>query len=313
MGIELQENLSGSIFFKDSGLPLKVTMPDYRFKSDKWHRHNDFYELVVICSGSASLETRHKSEPVHSGNIFLLPDQMVHRYADIKNFRHYNILFHPSLLNCGGSVDLKNLPGYVNLFNFQHSGEERYSKLNSVDEQTLAKLVSSIEIIRNEITLWLPGWRENAYFEFMRMLVLLLRTCVPADSVSVNNIFQIGQIIRIMEKDCTQNYSLKQLAKMVNMSPSCFRHNFTEITGTPPGEYLINLRLRKALLLLNFPNSIVEVARLSGFSDSNYFARMIRKRTGYTPKEIQSKYISGELTEEYLLEIMNKSENIDSP
>jgi len=58
----------------------------------------------------------------------------------------------------------------------------------------------------------------------------------------------------------------------------------TEITGTPPGEYLINLRLRKALLLLNFPNSIAEIARLSGFSDSNYFKDSFKKKYGVTPR-----------------------------
>ena len=108
-----------------------------------------------------------------------------------------------------------------------------------------------------------------------------------------------------MEKDCTRNYTLKEMAKMVNMSTSCFRHNFTGITGTPPGEYLINLRLRKALMLLNFPNSITEVARLSGFSDSNYFARMIRKRTGYSPRDIQKMYLTGELSEGTLLEALD--------
>lgn len=302
--INVQANLSGRNFFKDSGLPLKVLMPDYSVRVDKWHRHDGFYELVVVCTGSACLETRSERKPVHSGHIYLFPDQTVHRYTEIKNFRHYNVLFHPSLLNIGGSgkLSLENLPGYENLFGFQYAGEERCSKLNSVDEPTLARLVSILETLRNETTLWLPGWRESTYFEFMRMMVLLLRACVPADPASSQNIFQISRIIRLMEEDCTKNYSLKQLAELVNMSPSCFRHNFTEITGTPPGEYLINLRLRKALLLLNFPNSVTETARLSGFSDGNYFSRLIRKRTGYAPMEIRKKYLSGELTAETLLD-----------
>ena len=307
MKINLQTILSRKEMFKGSGLPLEISMPDYRVKIDKWHKHDDFYELVVVCSGSACIETGMGCEPVHSGSIYLFPDQTVHRYTEIKNFRHYNILFHPSLLTFSNAewIDLKNLPGYANLFNFQHSGEERYSKLNSVDESVLTKLVSILETIRNETTLRLPGWRENTYFEFMRMLVILLRSCVPADSNPAQNVFQIGKIIRLMEKDCTRNYTLKELAKMVNMSTSCFRHNFTGITGTPPGEYLINLRLRKALMLLNFPNSITEVARLSGFSDSNYFARMIRKRTGYSPRDIQKMYLTGELSEGTLLEALD--------
>jgi len=295
-------NLSLKKLFKDSGL-LKVEMPNYNAMGNKWHRHEDFYELVIVCSGSAILETGIESERVHAGNVFLFPDQTVHRYAEIKNFRHYNVLFHPSLLDSGkAEIDLKNLPGYGNLFGFMNNGENRHSKLNSVDDEAQAKLIPVLETIRNETTLWLPGWRENAYFEFMRMMVFLLRSCVPTDRVSDPNLFQIGQVIRMLEKDCTKKYTLKQMAETVNMSPSCFRHHFTEITGIPPGEYLMNLRLRKAVLLLNFPNSIEETATLCGIPDSNYFARLIRKRTGFSPKEIQRKYFVQELTVDELLD-----------
>lgn len=86
------------------------------------------------------------------------------------------------------------------------------------------------------------------------------------------------------------------------MSTSNFRHNFAEITGTPPGEYLVHLRLRKAMVLLKFPYAIAEIAALCGFSDSNYFSRIVRKRTGYSPREIQNMYFSGEITESILLE-----------
>ena len=97
------------------------------------------------------------------------------------------------------------------------------------------------------------------------------------------------------------------MAETVNMSPSCFRHHFTEITGIPPGEYLMNLRLRKAVLLLNFPNSIEETAALCGIPDSNYFARLIRKRTGFSPKEIQRKYFEQKLTVDELLDRLGNS------
>ena len=299
-------NLSLKKMFKEA--LLNVNMPNYEVKGNQWHRHEDFYELVVVCSGSAMIETRAVSERVHAGNVFLFPDQTVHRYTEIKNFRHYNVLFHPSLLDTGkAEINLKNLPGYGNLFGFMNSGENRHSKLNSVDDEAQARLISILETIRNETTLWLPGWRENAYFEFMRMLVLLLRSCLPQDSLPGQNAFQISSAIQLMEKDCTKQYTLKQLAETVHMSQSCFRHHFTRITGVPPGEFLINLRLRKAILLLTLTNPIAETAKLSGFEDSNYFARLIRKRTGFSPKEIQRKYFAQELTVDELLDRLGNS------
>ena len=303
MKIKIQRNLSGSTLFPSPELPLKVEMPKYRSNTDKWHCHTDFCELVIVCSGSARNENRSMQETVHAGNVFLFPDRTVHRYADIRNFHHYNVLFDPQLLDIGHPhMDLRALPGYENLFDFRFSEEERCSRINSVDEQTQTKLISMLETIRNETALWLPGWRENAYFEFMRMLVLLLRSCLPQDSLPGQNAFQISSAIQMMEKDCTKQYTLKQLAETVHMSQSCFRHHFTRITGVPPGEFLINLRLRKAILLLTITNPIAETAKLAGFEDSNYFARLIRKRTGFSPKEIRRKYFAQEISVEELLD-----------
>ena len=309
MKIRIQRKLSGSTLFPSPELPLKVEMPNYRSNTDKWHCHTDFYELVIVCSGSARSENRNGQEQLHAGNVFLFPDRTVHRYADIRNFRHYNVLFDPMLLNTGHPhMDLSSLPGYKNLFSFRFSGEERCSRINSVDEQTQTRLISMLETIRNETALWLPGWRENAYFEFMRLMVLLLRSCLPQDSLPGQNAaFQISSAIQLMEKDCTKQYTLKQLAETVHMSQSCFRHHFSRITGVPPGEFLINLRLRKAILLLTLTNPIAETAKLSGFEDSNYFARLIRKRTGFSPKEIRRKYFAQELTVDELLSKLGNS------
>lgn len=303
MDVKIQRCLRGRKHFRNPKLPLTVNLQGYRSSVDKWHRHEDFYELVIAFSGSARNENRAMQEQVHAGNVFLMPDKTVHRYADIKNFRHYNVLFDPSLLDTGHpDMSLKTLPGFRNLFEFRFTGEERCSKINSVDEQAQTRLIAMLETIRNETELWLPGWKENAYFEFMRMMVLLLRSCLPQDSHMGQNAFQISSAIQMMEKDCTKPYTLKQLADSVHMSQSCFRHHFTRITGLPPGEYLMNLRLRKAILLLTISNPVAETARLAGFEDSNYFARLIRKRTGFSPKEIQRKFLTGELTVETLLE-----------
>ena len=80
--------LTSDYVFK-TALPLTITMPIYNEHTNKWHRHADFYELVIVCSGSACIETRLGREKVYAGNIYLFPDKTVHRYTEIKNFQHY--------------------------------------------------------------------------------------------------------------------------------------------------------------------------------------------------------------------------------
>ena len=103
-------------------------------------------------------------------------------------------------------------------------------------------------------------------------LTTLLRTGSPAESADkVENVFSIGKAIRLMEDDCTQKFTIRSLAHIAGMSSSCFRHKFVRTMGLPPMEYLMMLRLRKALLLLNGPASVGEVARQSGFRTATIF------------------------------------------
>lgn len=276
--------------FRHTTLPLSIEMFDYKTTTDKWHRHVDFYELVIVCSGKARNENRLRSEQIRAGHVYLLPSGTVHRYINLKNFRHYNILFQPQILNLG-SVSITALPGYSHLFRFLFDGEDRCSPLLSVDEAVLTQLISIIETIRNEIALRQPGWQEAAYFGFMQMLVYLLRHSVPQNTGIGQSAFQIGYAIRVMEEDCARQYMLKDLAELVHMSQSSFRHHFTEITGVPPGEYLLKLRLKKALLMLMSPDQISNIAVRCGFSDNNYFARQFRKRLGMSPSNFHREYM----------------------
>ena len=295
--------LSSGNYYAPVHLPLKIQQ--LNSQNVLWHRHKDFYELVIVCGGSARHVNQERGETIHAGHVFLMPERSAHRYLEQKNFRYYNLIFHPSLLKCEiPGVHLENLPGYAALFDFQFSGENRCSRLLMLDEITLAKLVTQLSELRDELRERRPGWQESAYFLFMRIVVSLLREGTPAESDPAphQNAFPIGHAIHLMEQNCAKNFTIKKLAEAAGTSPSCFRHNFTRIVGQPPREYLLELRIRRAIQLLNGPGSIGETALRAGFSDSNYFSRIIRSRTGLSPREIRRKYDTGELSPDTLLE-----------
>lgn len=300
---QVKLELTGGKYYREVELPLKIQQ--LNAQRVLWHRHKDFYELVIVCSGSARHLNQVRSETIYAGHAFLMPERSAHRYLEQKNFRYYNLIFHPSLLKFEiPGVHLENLPGYAALFDFQFSGENRCSRLLMLDEITLAKLVTQLSELRDELRERRPGWQESAYFLFMRIVVSLLREGTPAgsDPAPHQNAFPIGHAIHLMEQNCAKNFTIKKLAEAAGTSPSCFRHNFTRIVGQPPREYLLELRIRRAIQLLNGPESIGETALRAGFSDSNYFSRIIRARLGLPPREIRRRYNTGELTPEKMLE-----------
>jgi len=81
--------------------------------------------------------------------------------------------------------------------------------------------------------------------------------------------------------------ALGDLSRRVSVSPSKLGHAFKERMGISPIEYLINVRLSKAVSLMESNGSmkLAAVARSCGFSDPRYFARAFRKRFHCTPSE----------------------------
>ncbi|MFA6929948.1 MAG: AraC family transcriptional regulator [Lentisphaeria bacterium] len=305
MPTALLRELQGRNFFHDAELPLKIFMHEYKSHTDRWHRHQDFYELVVICSGHACNENEASATMVQAGDVYLFPAGSVHRYRQIQHFWHYNLLFDPAILTPNLPY-LMQLPGYQLLFHFPpRPASDACSQVLSVDESVLARLISQIEQIRNELALQTPGWQAGAYFGFLHFLAYLLRNCVPQRLQLDTNIQQISRVIRMTEEDCRKPYSLLELAKEAHMSVSSFRHHFTAITGVSPGDYLIKLRIKKALLLLCSSSSITRVAGQVGFHDSNYFARQFRRQNGMTPREFQKKYqVNPNILEEVMEQLL---------
>ena len=84
----------------------------------------------------------------------------------------------------------------------------------------------------------------------------------------------------------TEDLSLGQVAKTVNMSTFYFCKMFKKITGINFTEYLSRVRIEKAKNLLLNPNlSISEIAYEVGFQSLTHFNRVFKRILGQSPTE----------------------------
>ena len=80
--------------------------------------------------------------------------------------------------------------------------------------------------------------------------------------------------------------SNERLAKEANVSEVYFRKRFKEIYGVTPHQYLLELRIRQAKLLLSErAATVTAVSEACGFSSVYHFCRAFKQFTGMTPKE----------------------------
>jgi AraC family transcriptional regulator len=113
-----------------------------------------------------------------------------------------------------------------------------------------------------------------------------LRQSSPSDSMSSGALGGpiVNEAIAYMRENLDRSIGLDDIAAVINRSPSHFARQFRNEMGTPPYQYLVNLRLDKAQSLLRETRmSVAEVAFECGFTHQEHLTRLFRRRFQTTP------------------------------
>jgi AraC family transcriptional regulator, arabinose operon regulatory protein len=95
---------------------------------------------------------------------------------------------------------------------------------------------------------------------------------------------RVELVIAEIQTDVSRTREMAELAALVNLSASRFRHVFKEETGLSITQYLRELRLERAEFLLRTTFlSIKEVMSESGHTSMSHFVHYFKKKYGRTP------------------------------
>ena len=99
----------------------------------------------------------------------------------------------------------------------------------------------------------------------------------------------ITPALSFLDGNYQKKISENTLASLCGMNPFRFSRCFKKETGVTFQEYLVRLRIREALRLLDNPNaSITDIAFMVGFNDTSYFSRTFKKYMNHSPSEFRS-------------------------
>ncbi|GHI00866.1 helix-turn-helix domain-containing protein [Neobacillus kokaensis] len=99
----------------------------------------------------------------------------------------------------------------------------------------------------------------------------------------------VQQALTYINNHFREEITLESVANEVHLSPNYFSNIFKKTTGSSFIEYLTNLRIDKAkLLLMDLNCTIYQVASEVGYSTSRYFSRVFKSNTGMTPSEFRN-------------------------
>jgi AraC-like DNA-binding protein/mannose-6-phosphate isomerase-like protein (cupin superfamily) len=133
-----------------------------------------------------------------------------------------------------------------------------------------------------------PGYRHLIRADLIRLLVTAFRQndrikqAAGASGEESRPLFY--ETVRYMETHFADSLKLEELAQRAAMSPSYFSYMFKVLIGEPFTHYLNELRIRKALdLLQTTEQSAVDISFTAGFNNVSHFNRMFRKTVGISP------------------------------
>lgn len=245
------------------------------------HRHMDYLEAVLIRKGR--LEQRVNDAVVKSGpqQLLFMGVGTTHSIEGTAG-DFYNLNFHPGelqrLLDFLDSESARSRPL------FSEPGRWRLLELDEENQQVLQIMFEELLCLHDE--------RYRPIY-FKKILLRIVADCIlhPKLQPRLHRLpgWLAGALSRT-EEAFDPYWSVHDLARMAHCSPEHLSRSFRRHLDTTPSEYLNELRLNRAAMLLKNSNlEIREICDESGFRNLNYFHRLFKKRYGRSPRQYRGR------------------------
>ena len=240
------------------------------FGPSNWHEN---IEILHIKDGSGIIVNGMQHINVKRGDIVVINTNNLHSFGAFEEQLTYNCLIIDRSFGLSNGLD-------TNCISFN----------NHFCDDRIAELMQSIS---NE---WSPSSEDPFYILKIRSLVqqIMYILCIeyshPRESTEDNTriLSCVKSAIEFIQSSYNQNISLQDVAEFVGINKYYLAHEFHKITNYSFVAYLNSTRCKVAKKLLRQGDkSISEIAKICGFENSSYFAKVFFKYEGVRPSEIK--------------------------
>ena len=170
--------------------------------------------------------------------------------------------------------------------------KERRFALKEEELDTLSKLMQARDdIFEVEQGLLIHKIKAGAEIEAHRYVaqfeMLLLKalqentsTVLPYVSSGAEN---YRKIVQVLEEHLEERLTLGKVAELCQMSEAAVKKTFSRYAGIGLMTYFNQIKIRRAIRLLEEGKSVSQTAQMLGFADQNYFSTVFKRVTGSAP------------------------------
>ncbi len=216
-----------------------------------------------------------KGGVLSAGQAFIAFPNQVHYYTDdLGDYYCLIFIFDPKTMPSFYKKFMKYIPNEP-IVDFESH------KLSSLYHQILCEINNPIEYSKNII--------ENA----LGVILSYVFRNIDFIEVDKTHLTALQTVLQYCNDHYTENITLDSIAQNIHMNKYYISHVFNKEIGISLPEYINNLRIRDATMLLKEGNmSITDIAFAVGFNTLRSFNRRFLEHTGKTPKQVKNEYKS---------------------
>ncbi|QUO31117.1 helix-turn-helix transcriptional regulator [Faecalicatena sp. Marseille-Q4148] len=246
-----------------------IYQEDYYFGGET----HDFWEFVCVLDGVLGVTAGEDVFLLERGQAVLHKPMEFHRlWAERKTRPHIAVI----------SFAADVMPDM----------KERRFALKEEELDTLSRLMQARDdVFEVEQGLMIHKIKAGAEIEAHRYVaqfeMLLLKalqentsTVLPYVSSGAEN---YRKIVQVLEEHLEERLTLGKVAELCQMSEAAVKKTFSRYAGIGLMTYFNQIKIRRAIRLLEEGKSVSQTAQMLGFADQNYFSTVFKRVTGSAP------------------------------
>lgn len=254
-------------------MPYQIETRKYAFTASHIHRllpmpHiHSHLEIIYLKKGVSVAVLDNKKYLLEAGDLFISFPNQIHFYHVKTSVEGYMIIFTPELFRELKEVFHTKIPDYPILHR------------NQLPADMVSRMEKICEKLRTDSAYDKIAARGCLLTLLGEILPFMILADSPSDQDTIKNVLKY-----CMEK-YTEPLSLELLSKELHLNKYYISHIFRERMNISYKDFINNLRVEHACILLEKGSSITDIAYVSGFSSVRTFNRAFLKYLDMTPRD----------------------------
>ena len=235
----------------------------------------DYYELSFFISGKRRIKVGKRIYDFKGGDVFFVSPKEPHG-GDLAHgaLDRYRLHIWPGAFDAFPDTE-----GIMDLFN-----KERYkSHQITLGEEAQKNVYHYLSEIDNSIKLGRAETRNiSALADIIKLLAFLLDLISEKQTMSAPKNKLLLSILSFIES-AYDSVSVEEIEMHFSISHATLWRLFQKELSTSPSAYILDIRLKKAKIMLSQGFGVQTVSDQCGFCDCSYFIKKFKGKYGVTP------------------------------